>query len=62
MFEIMLIIEGEQVVYHSYDSNIAPVKGDMITIGEKEVFEVNRRLLGGLKDNNKIILFGTVQS
>lgn len=56
----MLIIEGTQVVHHSYDSRITPIAGDMVTIGEKELFEVKRRLLGGLKDNNKVICFGII--
>jgi len=61
MFEIMLIIEGEKVVYHSYDSHVAPIKGDVITINDKEVFNVNKRLLGGVNGSNKIICFGTIE-
>lgn len=60
MFEVMLIIEGEKVVHHSYNSRIAPISGDKVTIGETEVFEVKTRLLGGINNSDKIICIGSV--
>lgn len=60
MFDIMLIIEGTQVVHHSYLSRIAPITGDKITISEASVFEVKARLLGGVDQSDKIICFGNL--
>lgn len=56
----MLILDGDQVVHHSYNSNIVPIAGDMITIGDTAVFSIKTRLLGGVDNSNKVICFGTL--